>query len=282
MKKIYLLIIALSFILISPSNLKANDLAEQLKGRILLQVEEHGEAWYVNPDTKKRHFLGRPDDAFNLMRQLGIGVSEADYYSFNNYAPQRLSGKILLRVHANGEAYYVNPVDLKMHFLGRPVDAFNVMRTLGLGITNSNLARIESENNFLVYYNNNYSFKFNYSKHVKIEEVGNLLKVTNILGSYEQGDSWEIRIFNNFNNSNLSTWLLNEFNGFENNGCQINQSNLDFNYNKAILFSSKSMSDLCKDGGYYVTNNDNSVVLGFYFGHNPIDSLIINSLQFTK
>jgi hypothetical protein len=142
MKKIYLLIIALSFILISPSNLKANDLAEQLKGRILLQVEEHGEAWYVNPDTKKRHFLGRPDDAFNLMRQLGMGVSEADYYSFNNYAPKRLSGKILLRVHANGEAYYVNPVDLKMYFLGRPADAFNVMRTLGLGISNSNLARI--------------------------------------------------------------------------------------------------------------------------------------------
>ncbi len=142
MKKIYLLIIALSFILISPSNLKANDLGEQLKGRILLQVEEHGEAWYVNPDTKKRHFLGRPDDAFNLMRQLGIGISEADYYSFNNYAPQRLSGKILLRVHANGEAYYVNPVDLRMHFLGRPADAFHVMRTLGLGISNSNLARI--------------------------------------------------------------------------------------------------------------------------------------------
>ncbi len=282
MKKIYFLIIALSFILISPNGLKANDLAENLKGRILLQVEEHGEAWYVSPDTKKRHFLGRPTDAFNLMRQLGLGISEADYYSFNNYAPERLSGKILLRVENNGEAYYVNPVDLRMHFLGRPADAFHVMRTLGLGISNYNLGMIEEENNLLVYNNDKFGFEFKHTKNVKIEEVGNLLKVTNISGTYKYGSSWKIKMFNNLDNHNLSMWLLNEFDGFENNDCRISQSNLYFNNNESVLFSARRKPDSCKDGGYYVTNSDNSVILGFYFGHDPIDMSIMNTLKFTN
>jgi hypothetical protein len=45
-------------------------------------------------------------------------------------------------VEDHGRAYYVNPVDLKMHYLGRPADAFSVMRNLGLGITNANLRQI--------------------------------------------------------------------------------------------------------------------------------------------
>lgn len=47
-----------------------------LKGKILLQVQSRGEAWYVNPLDSKRYFLGRPIDAFNLMRRFGIGISD--------------------------------------------------------------------------------------------------------------------------------------------------------------------------------------------------------------
>jgi hypothetical protein len=52
--------------------------AATLNGKILLQVEEHGEAWYVNPTDGGRYFLGRPDDAYNLMRNLGLGISTKD------------------------------------------------------------------------------------------------------------------------------------------------------------------------------------------------------------
>jgi hypothetical protein len=48
-------------------------LANRLAGRILLQVEEFGQAWYVEPVTKKRYFMGLPIDAFNLMRRFGSG-----------------------------------------------------------------------------------------------------------------------------------------------------------------------------------------------------------------
>ena len=56
-----------------------NNFANQHKGKIFLQVQNHGEAWYVNPDNGKRYFLGRPADAFNMMRELGLGISNADF-----------------------------------------------------------------------------------------------------------------------------------------------------------------------------------------------------------
>lgn len=49
------------------------------KGKIFLQVESRGEAWYVNPGDNKRYFLSRPADAFNIMRQLGSGISNNDF-----------------------------------------------------------------------------------------------------------------------------------------------------------------------------------------------------------
>jgi hypothetical protein len=43
--------------------------ASKNKGKIFLQVESQGEAWYIGSDGK-RYFLGVPSDAFRLMRSL--------------------------------------------------------------------------------------------------------------------------------------------------------------------------------------------------------------------
>lgn len=119
-------------------------LAASLSGRILLQVEEKGEAWYVSPEDGKRFYLGRPENAFDLMRSFGLGVSNNDLGIFQKTkAPKRLSGKILLQVQDRGQAFYVNPLDLKLYFLGRPADAFYLMRSLALGISNKDLLKIE-------------------------------------------------------------------------------------------------------------------------------------------
>lgn len=117
--------------------------ATNLNGRILLQVQDKGQAWYVDPLSVKRYYLGRPDDAWRIMRNFGLGVSNNDLASFlNTKAPARLSGRILLQVQDKGQAYYVNPLNLKLSYLGRPADAFAVIRSFGLGITNSDLAKI--------------------------------------------------------------------------------------------------------------------------------------------
>ncbi len=146
MKKI-LLVASLAVFLtagmaVSPSATQAQSLGSKLSGRILLAVQANGEAWYINPVNQQRYFLGRPSDAFNLMQQLGLGISNKDFNSFDGEAPVRLSGRILLKVEDSGKAYYVNPLDFKLYFLGRPADAFQLMRELSLGITNLNLDAI--------------------------------------------------------------------------------------------------------------------------------------------
>ncbi|MEI7451792.1 MAG: transglutaminase-like domain-containing protein [Candidatus Falkowbacteria bacterium] len=113
--------------------------AADLRGRILLQVQSHGEAWYINPGDAKRYYLGTATQAYSVMRQLGLGISNKDFYAAAVKMPSRLAGKILIKVEDSGRAYYVDPLNLKMYYLGKPADAYEVMRSRGLGITNANL-----------------------------------------------------------------------------------------------------------------------------------------------
>lgn len=178
-------------------------IAKAVRGAILLQVQERGEAWYVRPDTAQRVYLGRPADAFSIMRAFGAGIRNADLdkipLAFENFQngddgdhdgisdvaeralgtdPQKFdtdgdgygdgdevksgfspfgmgkplfdfafakkqAGKIFLSVERNGEAWYVNPSDMKRYYLGRPGDAFEIMRRTGRGITNVDLGKVE-------------------------------------------------------------------------------------------------------------------------------------------
>lgn len=127
-----------------------------LRGRILLQAQSRGQAWYVNPKTGARSFLGRSNDAFTTMRKQGVGVSNADFerlfgvvpaghqklYVKNDALGTRLAGSILLQIERNGEAYYLDPANQTGYYLGRPTDAFAVMRGRGLGITDANISEV--------------------------------------------------------------------------------------------------------------------------------------------
>jgi hypothetical protein len=189
------------------TDIKANDstgdigLYNRLKGKIVIQVEKNGEAYYISPKTQEYYFLGRPEDAFQVMRQQGIGISNQNLYKIpvgvisggidsdgdglpdnleaalglntqssdtdsdgyydkdeliNGYSPwsktgkqnidsnfaKSNTGKIFLQIENNGEAWYLNPGDNKRYFLGRPDDAFSVMRQLGLGISTKDFDKL--------------------------------------------------------------------------------------------------------------------------------------------
>ena len=47
----------------------------KLLGRILIDVDDSGKAYYVHPTTKKLYYLGRPADALRVMRQVGLGIN---------------------------------------------------------------------------------------------------------------------------------------------------------------------------------------------------------------
>jgi len=115
--------------------------AKKNQGKVFLQVENKGQAWYVNPKDLKRYYLGRPANAFEVMRKQGLGVLHKVITDTTIY-PTRLVGKILIDVEDKGKAYYINPKDKKAYYMGRPSDAFELMRRLGVGITNAGLEKI--------------------------------------------------------------------------------------------------------------------------------------------
>ena len=174
-----------------------DEMYERLRGKILLKVEDEGRAYYVHYNNKRMYYLGTPAEAFEIMRNQGVGITNDNIFKIgveitelsgsdedgdglsdlfedaigteksnkdtdgdgfddktevvNGYNPidgsggklssdsafsEKQKGKIFLQVERNGEAWYINPKDAKKYFLGRPADAFGVMRSLSLGISN--------------------------------------------------------------------------------------------------------------------------------------------------
>gem|GEM_PF-559857 len=123
---------------------------KKLSGKILLQVESYGRAWYINPADGKRYYLKDGDDALNVFRQLGIGVSNKDIVKIAKQKSQasnatlikRLSGKILIQTESDGELWYLNPADGIRYPLPDAMVAFNLMRDIGIPVNNVTLQGI--------------------------------------------------------------------------------------------------------------------------------------------
>ncbi len=134
-------LLTLTALIFFPFAAKSGHYSGEATGYILLQVETNGEAWYIYPINGKAYYLGRPADAFKIMKTLALGAKH-NFIINTNIFPDRLAGMILLDVEQNGEAYYIYPGNLKKYYLGRPADAFKIMRELGRGVTNLDLANI--------------------------------------------------------------------------------------------------------------------------------------------
>jgi hypothetical protein len=122
------------------------DLMDRLTGRILIQVEDKGRAWYLDPVTRFRYYLASPSKAFAVMRERGLGAKHEFITEYQDKIyPKSVRGRILIDVDDHGRAYYISPVEGKGYYLGTPEMAFRVMRGAGLGISNSDIRKIPVE-----------------------------------------------------------------------------------------------------------------------------------------
>ena len=110
MKNVLKIFIAIALLIIPISRIKAETIANRLKGKILLQVESHGEAYYVHPTSSKAYYMANGEEAYNIMRDLGVGITNKDLEKINTDKAfaKKQSGKIFLQVQAKGEAFYIN------------------------------------------------------------------------------------------------------------------------------------------------------------------------------
>ncbi|MCD4760370.1 hypothetical protein K8R42_00545 [bacterium] len=206
-KRVIFLILALfvatyTFVVAVSGYAYNNSWLQGLRGYILLQVEENGEAWYVDPLTTTRIYMENGTVAYGVMRDFGLGITDADLAKIrvgiehrfecidndddglcnkleeglgtdinnfdsdgdsyddgteiiNNYNPlavgklyyddalaDRLKGQIVLQVEKDGQAWYINPRDGRRYYMTDGQAAYQIMKFLSLGITNTDLEQI--------------------------------------------------------------------------------------------------------------------------------------------
>ncbi|OGH81006.1 MAG: hypothetical protein A3I29_02020 [Candidatus Magasanikbacteria bacterium RIFCSPLOWO2_02_FULL_44_11] len=123
---------------------------KRLLGQILLQVESVGEAWYVNPVDGKKYYMKDGPTAYQMMRQFGLGITNANLAKIPQEGETKtfpttlnhVKGKILLQVEDHGEAWYVHPKTGIRYYMKDGEAAYNLMRYYSLGITNADLEKI--------------------------------------------------------------------------------------------------------------------------------------------
>ena len=69
-------------------------LRDRLRGKIVLQVELHGEAYYIHPKYATVHYLKDGAEAYRIMREKSLGITNADLSavpskSFDAYVAER-------------------------------------------------------------------------------------------------------------------------------------------------------------------------------------------------
>ncbi|PLX27862.1 hypothetical protein C0583_01335 [Candidatus Parcubacteria bacterium] len=53
-------------------------LKNRLIGKIVLQIEENGEAFYISPQDRGVHYLQNGAEAYRIMREQGLGITNTD------------------------------------------------------------------------------------------------------------------------------------------------------------------------------------------------------------
>lgn len=207
MKKILLffstLALVFSFALTASA---ANSITNRLKGRLLLQVQQGGAIWYVNPSDSQKYSVTFAN-ALNLFQNFALGITDNDLVKIpvnlesirpnldtdndgyidvvelvNGYDPykpgdykymrddklaNRLKGRLLLQVQQGGAIWYVDYTGTR--YSVRWDNLMDLFTRLALGITDKDLGEVGNAEttNWQTYKNSEYGFEFKYPNNWK-------------------------------------------------------------------------------------------------------------------
>jgi hypothetical protein len=142
-------IISLIFSFLPIYNAYAAEWPEKLKGKFVLQSDDHGQLWYVNPVNSEKYYFYDANSLFKIVKNVGLGINNKNFESLNKKNLAKISGRILIKVEDWGRAFYVEPGSLKLISLGNPNEIFRILAGLSLGVNNQIIAKIKVNQNFV-------------------------------------------------------------------------------------------------------------------------------------
>ena len=80
-----------------------SSLGRRLKGRIVIRVQKHGEAYYIYPKNCRAYYTGTFDAAYQLMRKLSLGITKANLAHVRDNARQKAKRAFRHLVYAKAE-----------------------------------------------------------------------------------------------------------------------------------------------------------------------------------
>lgn len=136
----------------APATAAVADAPAAYLGRILIDAGRHGEAWYINPETKGRLYLGRPQEAIERFREVATRV---DFHNIERVAEvagapddeayvAEVLGHVLAPNDTIGAVWYVDPTARLRRRLATSDDAWDVMRT-GIPVASRVLDAIKTD-----------------------------------------------------------------------------------------------------------------------------------------
>lgn len=131
--------------LVAPAHLRAASPTAAAKGRIYIQTESYGRAWYVAPHDGARYYLKGGREIVRDIGTLALGISERDFALiperagaiYDRRLVERLKGYFILRVGARGEIWYVHPTSGLRYPLRTPGEAQAFLSKVGMPISNA-------------------------------------------------------------------------------------------------------------------------------------------------
>ncbi len=112
-----------------------------LSGLILLQTQSYGRAWYVSPFNGTRYYLKDKETAFEIFKKSALTVDSQTMFSASSVERKKYKGMILISPAGN-MLTYIHPRTLTAYDIKNADQAFDVVKTAGIGVTNTLLSSV--------------------------------------------------------------------------------------------------------------------------------------------